>query len=111
MTKDQMEQLFWQALDTEFVNRFGNKASQWLDWNEEIDYPDDLIWEYVKTARDIAYNKGWQDGINDEHMSRNYEDEDGCEHKWRDYDKVGVVCRDCGIEAPTEIAESVRGTK
>lgn len=105
--EDQIEQLFWQELDDEFVKRYGNTGHHWLEWQELAD-SDDLLFEYVKTARDIAYNKGWQDGINDEHMSNNYKD-DICTHKWRDYDKIGVVCRDCGKEASPEIAQMIRG--
>lgn len=31
-----------------------------------------------------------------------------CEHKWRDYEMVGVVCRDCGTPAPADVARLVR---
>lgn len=30
-----------------------------------------------------------------------------CEHKWRHYEKIGVVCRDCGTAAPPDVREQV----
>jgi len=32
-----------------------------------------------------------------------------CEHKWRSYEKIGIVCRDCGTEAPAEVIASWNG--
>jgi len=29
-----------------------------------------------------------------------------CDHKWRSYEKIGIVCRDCGTEAPAEVIAS-----
>jgi hypothetical protein len=28
-----------------------------------------------------------------------------CEHKWREYEKIGIVCRDCGEDAPDKVKE------
>lgn len=30
-----------------------------------------------------------------------------CDHKWRDYGTIGIVCRDCGADAPADMAEAI----
>jgi len=94
---------FWEALDEQFVKQYGDRAKKWLVMLEDID-PEDMIFEYVETAREIAYQKGYGDAVD----IVEYE----CDHKWRDYSEYGgdyeenpIVCKHCGKVAPPDVVE------
>jgi hypothetical protein len=72
-SEDREEEVFWTLLDKMLVDEHGESGNRWLSWNEDLD-PEDLLWEYVKLARDIGYNKGYQDGGRDEQMARGIDD-------------------------------------
>jgi hypothetical protein len=35
-----------------------------------------------------------------------WKEEFECHHKWRKYEKIGIVCRDCGESAPDYVVSS-----
>jgi hypothetical protein len=101
--EDLEEETFWEALDEKFLE--GNFNEETLEKREEVlrlTEDNHFLQEYVNMARDMGYSKGYEEGQHDADMAARYE----CDHKWRDYGSV--VCRDCGVEAPEEIAREVR---
>lgn len=54
---------------------------------------------YIAFCTDEASAIKIADALNDATDDRK------CDHKWRDYEKVGIVCRDCGEDAPDEVKE------
>jgi hypothetical protein len=95
--EDEAEERFWEEL-------FKRSPDDFLpeEWWE-----DQGIQKLVLVVRDMAYNLGFAEGRQEEQMAQAHE----CEHKWRDYgNEIGVVCRDCGEDAPAEIADAIRKT-
>jgi hypothetical protein len=108
--EDLAEEAFWIELDNAFEIKYGKQGHDWLEWQEHAD-SDDLLFQYVTMARDVGYNRGYQDGGRDEAMSHSYRE---CDHKWRNYSEYGgdfkdnpVICRDCGETAPPDVTESI----
>jgi len=73
--EDITEEKFWEELDARFMNQFGDKGEKWLTLLEDLD-PDDMIIEYVRVARELAYETGYKEAEHelDMQMENHYKD-------------------------------------
>lgn len=71
-------------------------VESWQRWSELPDHArmDRVLKE--SGVRDLVMN------LLDKVKELEEEYEYVCEHKWRDYEGIGTVCRDCGAPKPTE---------
>jgi hypothetical protein len=78
-----------------------------------------LGWLYDHIAREEGPDSEWFDALPDlveipdapASMQGYRREGRECEHKWRHYEEIGVVCRDCGAPAPAEVGESIRSAE
>jgi hypothetical protein len=73
--EDVEEEEFWDALDKQFQKDY---PYQWATIRKifESDEYDDAIIDYIRVARDIAFNAGYNAGQADEAMYRGLTEED-----------------------------------
>lgn len=65
--EDVAEERFWTQLDERFIREYGEPAKRWLTICEDLD-PDDMIWDYVRLAKDMSYEHGYNEGVAEAYM-------------------------------------------
>lgn len=73
--EDLEEESFYDKLDTQFIEQYGEKGKKWLSLLDDID-PEDMIYEYINEARIIAYDMGYSQARADDAIEREYHEEE-----------------------------------
>jgi len=72
--EDVADDRFWEELDRRFTKQYGEAGIKWLTLLEDLD-PEDLIIEYIRVACDIAWEDGYNLGVNDAYMEMSAKEE------------------------------------
>jgi RNA binding exosome subunit len=54
---------FWQAVDKQFIEKYGKDANELIDWMAEAS--DETYFNYVRLVRNMAYLEGYKYGAAD----------------------------------------------